>query len=414
MMVMKKSDAQILPRELAQTKSRQKSRRSIHWLLRLAVSLVLLALAAVALAAFWATQQAVTISLPTRVYQADRQVTIDDQVITRTADGQMAQAAGEGQVYVSALAQAVQPVFHYSFTADSIQPLTASSQIQAVLRIFSTKGQNQLLFEDSQILAEPQVLTEITNQYQLDRSAELVLSDYQARFQAFASQSPLSVRGELVIQLLAKTEIQLPSGLATVLDQPSVTLPLTSDTFTLAQQTRLKPLAIWRALPYQVVLTTVHPAVFPAVAALFLLGLVFWLRLTQSRRKDPFERKLAAMKRQCRGRLMLIADKAWEPEWCITTSDFQTMVRTAKKLKHPIFCHVDRQGAFPVAYFYVYYGENNYCLTFAPEGASALASPDSFAEPAARALPEIPVLPEMPEPFADQASAGLDQGKDQF
>ena len=79
------------------------------------------------------------------------------------------------------------------------------------------------------------------------------------------------------------------------------------------------------------------------------------------------------------------------------------MVRTARKLKHPVFCHVDRQGPFPVAYFYVYYGENNYCLTFQPEGVSDTSSDDDFELPENRQLPPIPTLPEMPQSVEDPA-----------
>lgn len=61
---------------------------------------------------------------------------------------------------------------------------------------------------------------------------------------------------------------------------------------------------------------------------------------------------------------MMIGDKAWEPEWCITASNFKTMVKTAKRLKHPIFCYIDRDSDVPAALFYVYYGENNYCYTY--------------------------------------------------
>ena len=61
---------------------------------------------------------------------------------------------------------------------------------------------------------------------------------------------------------------------------------------------------------------------------------------------------------------MIIGDKAWEPEWCISVTSFRTMVRTARKLKHPIFCFIERDSDQPIAYFYVYYGENNYCYTF--------------------------------------------------
>ncbi len=61
---------------------------------------------------------------------------------------------------------------------------------------------------------------------------------------------------------------------------------------------------------------------------------------------------------------MIIGDKAWEPEWCVTASNYKTMIKTAKRLKHPVFCFIDNEGPMPEAYFYVYYGENNYCYTY--------------------------------------------------
>jgi len=402
-MVMKKHESQILPRELSLEKNRSKSRRKFHWLVRLLVALILASLSVLSLLAYWSTFNTVTVTLPTQVYQASRQATIDYQVVSAAPEAAGETLAGENQVYISALAQSVRPVFQYTFTADSSQSMTVSSQVLATLRIFATKGQDQLLYEDSQIMADPEVTTLTAAEYQIERAADIPLQDFKNQFQAFASQTPLEVRGELVISLLAKTESLLPSGLSTLIDQPSLILPLTNDTFTITEKTDFKPVAVWRPLPYQIVLTIFHPAVFPAAAVVFLVGLFIWLRLTQSRRKDPFEKKLAWMKRQCRGRLMMISDKAWEPEWCITSQDFKTMVRTAKKLKHPVFCHVDRQGSYPVAYFYVYYGENNYCLTFRPEGATDAPSADDFELPENKQLPQIPTLPEMPQPVEDQA-----------
>jgi hypothetical protein len=67
---------------------------------------------------------------------------------------------------------------------------------------------------------------------------------------------------------------------------------------------------------------------------------------------------------------MIIGDKAWEPEWCVKAADFKSMVRTAKKLKHPIFCYIDRSSPVRSAYFYIYYGENNYCYTFSDDSAA--------------------------------------------
>ena len=397
MMDMKKHDAQILPRELSEKKSKTRARRPIHWLPRLLVALLLAGLAFLSALAFLATQQALTISLPTRIYEVDRQASIDYQVVSKSLDGSQETTDGKGSVYVSALAQAVRPAFHYEYAAGSTQELTWSSQILAILRIYETRGRDQLLYESSHVIASPEVASQAVAAFQVDRTADIPLLDYQRQFQAFASQSPQEVRGELIVRLLVKTQAQFPSGLASIIDQPELAIPLTSDTFTIEDRSGMKPVAVWRWLPYRIIMTQVHPAVFPAAAALILLGLALWLQMTIVRRKDPFEKKLAWMKRHCRGRLMMIADKAWEPEWCITTQDFKTMVRTAKKLKHPVFCHVDRTGSFPVAYFYVYYGENNYCLTFQPDGATL--DPDLFeaSEEISQPLPDIPTLPEAPD-----------------
>jgi cytoskeletal protein RodZ len=114
MMVMKKHESQILPRELSQQKNRSKSRRKIHWLVRLLVALVLVSLAALSLLAYWSTFKSRDLSLPTRVYQASRQATnLKYQVVSVSRDQAGESLAGEGQVYVSALAQSVRPVFRY-------------------------------------------------------------------------------------------------------------------------------------------------------------------------------------------------------------------------------------------------------------------------------------------------------------
>ena len=149
-------------------------------------------------------------------------------------------------------------------------------------------------------------------------------------------------------------------------------IPLTPDTFEVREVIpRLGNIRAWRWLPYAIALLPVPFWAYYALDALLLTLLILWLSLTRTRRLDRFDRQLRRMQRLARGRLMLITDKAWEPEWCVTATDYRTLVKTARRLKHPIFCHVDRTGEQPVAYFYVYYGENNYCLTFRPEGVTA-------------------------------------------
>jgi hypothetical protein len=121
--------------------------------------------------------------------------------------------------------------------------------------------------------------------------------------------------------------------------------------------------ALHRTLPHLLVVAQI-PYYWYLIAGLVFLGVLLSILLFTRSHRDLFEREVRRMKRMARNRLMQIGDKAWEPEWCITATDYRTMVRTARKLKHPIFCYVDRESVPPAAYFYVYYGENNYCYTF--------------------------------------------------
>jgi hypothetical protein len=57
-------------------------------------------------------------------------------------------------------------------------------------------GQEQLLFEDSQIMAAPEVMTLDAAEYQIERTADIPLPDLEAKFQVFASQTPLEIRGD--------------------------------------------------------------------------------------------------------------------------------------------------------------------------------------------------------------------------
>jgi hypothetical protein len=155
------------------------------------------------------------------------------------------------------------------------------------------------------------------------------------------------------------------SKVLSVDERPSIVMPLGSETFTIKRVTADNQKAnVWLMQRWQLLLTPLPIWVYPVAGGIGILLLILVLATTKTRRKLHFNRKVRRMQRKARGRLMLIGDKAWEPEWCITVASYKTMVKTARKLKHPIFCYVENKDEGPVAYFYVYYGENNYCYTY--------------------------------------------------
>jgi hypothetical protein len=148
-------------------------------------------------------------------------------------------------------------------------------------------------------------------------------------------------------------------------------------------------------------------AVYPAAAVFCLLLMTIILVTTRGRRRNTFDRQLHRMKRQARSRLLLISDKAWEPEYCITVDDFGTLVRTARKLKHPVFCCIDRRTEPSTAYFYIYYGENNFCFTFTDNQADqAPDDPDEYSAPSVPAGPPVSLPPEPARPASRGKPAG--------
>jgi hypothetical protein len=391
---MKKNETSLLPEKIRAKSSLQSRRRPVRGLTRVLVALLLFGSFCVALVFSAASRYSLAVRLPTRLLLAERTAAVDYQVASLLPGGTTDLLAGKGGVYISTLAKQILPAFHYEFKSSVPADLTATTQVLATLRIYETRGRDRLLFSDSRVVGPVEIQTIQSDRWVGDRKVEVDLAEIRQQAEAFARQCAVPVRSELAITLVASTTAKLPSALAELTDQPELVMPLTADTFVIQEKTALKPRAVWQWLPYQIVPFPAPPFLFPALTLLFFLLLVLWLSLTRTRPGNRFEKKLRQMQRMCRGRLMLIADKAWEPEWCITAEDFRTMVQTARKLKHPVFCHVDRSGPAPVAYFYVYYGENNYCLTFrSDETLPAEAGQPSEAEPV-QAPMLIPTLPD--------------------
>jgi hypothetical protein len=368
MMDMKKNDAQLPTEFMSQVLARKSWRRPIHWLPRYALALLLALLVAATTTAALASLRPLYITLPMPVYDVTRSAAIDYQVDVRSVNGIDVQKLGENQIYLSELAQTIHPHFTYTWNAVDSSNLTWTSTISGTLRVIDIADKDRVLFEKKTVL-DPAVLeTKTANGFTIDRAIAVDLADFRAQADAFAQQSRISIRTELVIALDVLAEAKLANGTVSLTDQPALIVPLTADTFRITKElAKYGQQIIWRWIPFQMVMAPIPFYWYPVVGAVLLAGLVLWLTMTKIRRKDRFEKQLARMQRMARGQLMLISDKAWEPEWCITATDYKTMVKTARKLKHPVFCHVDRTGEIPTAFFYVYYGENNYCLTFRAE-----------------------------------------------
>ncbi|MDD2534907.1 MAG: DUF5305 family protein [Eubacteriales bacterium] len=369
---MKKSNFNLAADSLAENFADKNWRKPIHGLKRWLVIFILLLLIGLTSSLAYSFYRPIAILLPTQVYIAERTASIDYQVIQTAQDGASETYLGENQVYISGLTRAIKTDFHYSWLSPTAADLTWSDTVQAALRIREATGEQRILFEEQTPVVPVAVSALSVADYRLDRSAVVELAPYIEKAQAFADQSKIQIVSELVLSLAVKTQADVAGGLITQVDQPELIVPLTSDTFQIQEiLPKLGRQRTWRLLPYAVNVLPIPFFIYPAVGAILVSLLILWLVLTRTKRPSQFDRQLRRMQRIARGRLMLISDKAWEPEWCVTASDYQSMVKTARKLKHPIFCYVDRSGETPAAYFYVYYGENNYCLTFRPEGVGA-------------------------------------------
>lgn len=346
-------------------------RKAIHWIPRWGVALLILIFATVTAVAGLSTIRPVYVPLPAPVYTVNRTAGIDYQVEVLSADGLTTSNSGENQIYLSDSAKAVHARFTYNLAATTSADLTWTSTVSGTLRVVDTADHNRILFEKKEILAPAVLESGHAAGFTVDRKVDVDLKAFKADAEALARQSRVSIRTELVISLDILAEAKLASGPLSINDQPELIVPLTADTFRISENlAALGSEKYWRWIQFQMIMAPIPFYWYPVVLVILLAGLILWLTLTKTRRKDKFEKQLVRMQRMAQGQLMLISDKAWEPEWCVTATDYRTMVKTARKLKHPVFCHVDRTGETPVAYFYVYYGENNYCLTFRPDSAS--------------------------------------------
>ena len=270
-------------------------------------------------------------------------------------------------VYLDHLVKGVQPTFIYTFDADREVDIQASWKTDATLRIRDAADPEAIVLNQTLplVTVKKSQLT-ATKSWILNEPLKIDLASYRAAAAAFAENNPANLRYELVVVLDLDLAIipAVASDVIHIREPLTLIIPLNQAQYRIERDL---PAAmpewatIHQDMHYQVQLTGIPFYFFPIAAGLAFIVLVIFLAFTRSLPKDRFRGRLRRMLRLARGRLMLIGDKAWEPEWCVAVTDYRAMVRTAKRLKHPIFCYIDRMKPWPVAYFYVYYGENNYC-----------------------------------------------------
>ncbi len=361
-----KQPAATMSEEYEESRPKRKfQRQPINRILRTSLILLTLLLLAATILAGYAALRPVVLNWPRNVFEYSRSSDVTYQVETSPNPISGNAPLGMGQVYADAYTKAIVPVFKYNWQADRSMPLKWQSQVITKLRVKDQADPTRILFEKSAVVAPAEAGSATARSFAVERGVRVDLAPYRQLIQAFKTQSSLKTSFDLLISLQTTAQTDVEGGPFEVVDLTTLTLPLDTATFEIGRTTIAEPSKILqRQLQYQLTIAAVPFFVYPIIGGLLLILLALLLTLTCAPQKNQFERQIRKMMRQARPQLMVIGDKAWEPEWCITTRDFRAMVQTARKLKHPIFCFVDRQAKVPTAYFYVYYGENNYCHTY--------------------------------------------------
>lgn len=385
------------------------ARLELAWPVRSFLILLLLVLIAAVAVAAWSAFRPVIVTWPVPVVRYNQ--TADINYVVKLNDSTFLDQSSQGMdlTYMTEYVASINPVFTYLLETNRDTSLSCEYEGFGTLRIRDAVNPAVILFEKKISLSPRKQLTGSGRSLQIEQALQADLTDYQQLIAEFQAESDIQAVYELAVGLDITVLINGIPQAITVRSTPALTLPLALDTFTITRQLPVQENHwVWQAVSYQLVLAPLPLWIHPLAAGSCLTLLVLVLVFTKNRRKRKFNKVLRKMLRAAKGRLMLIGNKAWEPEWCIIVTNYQAMIRTARKLKHPVFCYVDRYSANPIAYFYVYYGENNYCYQYSEfpvtTGSSSSADGDRPEGPDLQTAPvfseqeePIPVLAEQPD-----------------
>ncbi len=321
---------------------------------------VLLVSIFISLAAF----QPFIVTMTTPIFAYRQNITSDYQV-NLTPDAPFAQRTlPAGGAYVQDYTESVTVDFNLEQRALHLGSLSSRNQADAILQVHAPNDPSVLLMEQHENLLPVSESAATFFRQDLNSSATVMLAAYRQAAADFLSKSKHEGEARLIIRLNAEMAGSILGQNGTSTQTAEVVIPLLTESFRIQNN----PVSVQRLVTLPVsylVQPALLPAfVYPLLSSVLLLSLVLFLVLTANRPDTYFRRGLKQLLRQGRRQILMIADKAWEPDWCITVADFDSMIQTARRLRHPIFCYVDYESETPAAYFYVYYGENNYCYVY--------------------------------------------------
>lgn len=331
-------------------------RRLFLFLLALLVLLSLLA-ALAAWKPWYFTWNALTLRYE-REHQTDYKVILDPTAIPGVAE------APSDAFYLDELVNAVKPSFSIRLKTDRPVNAQVRSSLKAVIQARETgEGQPVLLRVGETILESKSFPLTAATQLEASQQYNLSLDPYRERAASMATQLNQPLDYELLLIFSVVYTIDTAGVQQAIQENSSLLIPLNKAVFSINRvaEDKLAAETIRRPLQYRIHLTLFPWPVFLIVALLSFASFLVLALTTRGRPKDCFHRTLRRMRKMTHGYLLMIGDKAWDPAWCIRVTDFRSMAKAARRLKHPVFCYVDELSAWPAAYFFSVYGENNYC-----------------------------------------------------
>ena len=360
-----------------------KDRHEMNRFLRRFLILILILMIAAVLLSGYASLFPVHFTAPVPVFTSSDS-RIDYEVLLKSNSFTDQLTMGMDQTYLLDFTQGVNAIFAHQRKVSRALNLRWLYRVDAVLEARAAGADGQLLLSRIIDLVPETAGAAEGSLLSVESTVDILFSDFDLFIREFNAQTSQPAVFELTVKMPVDVIADLPDGPFAIRDELILKIPLSLESFTItATKPANTPWPIWHTTGYRLVLAEIPFPVFPAMAAAAFLLLILLLTTTRSRPKSRLKRQLSRMLRLAKGQLMMIADKAWEPEWCIASADFRSMVNTAKKLKHPIFCYIDRQSQSLAAYFYVYYGENNYCYSFnstPTEAAGEIGSDDTLPD----------------------------------
>lgn len=300
------------------------------------------------------------------------------------------------QVYIRDTVDSLDLLFTYDLFPDRSVNWNSSYQIDALVQVCDQDNPDMVYLQQKINLVAPRELRDQSNLAIVDE-IKIELDEYEALARQYNPDPNLPVTYRLQIRLSLNATAGLAGGSYVLADQLVMNIPLLEPSMLIE---RVLPPAdqvlVRQPINYQLELAPLPFFIYPATGGLTLVLLILLLLVTKNRQKSRFQRLIKRRLRRVKKTLIFIGNKAWEPQWCIRITNFMSMARTAKKLKLPVFCYIEKR--LPVAYFYIQLGENNYCYIFSPDPDIDLTQLDMDAESQPRSADieedAIPVLPD--------------------